>query len=155
MVGSQERARRGGTEAVPLIVGFGKATELAKADLKKRAALASCMRNRLELNILKYIPSAYINGDTENRLPNTLNVSVPSIDSDMIVQLMGRQDIMISNGSACKSHAITPSHVLVAMGISHEAASEALRFSVSHLTKDAEVDTAISILKELVVSMQG
>ena len=70
-------------------------------------------------------------------------------------EMMGKQDIMISNGSACKSQAITPSHVLMAMGKSHDAATAALRFSVSHLTTEAEVDATVSILKEVVAQMQG
>ena len=155
LIGSQERTRRGGTEAVPLIVGFGKAAEMARTDLDKRSHLSSQIRDKLEQAVLKNIPGAYINGSRDNRLPNTLNIGFPSIDSDMIVQLLGKRGIMVSNGSACKSQAITPSHVLIAMGKSHEAASEALRFSVSHLTKETEIDTAVSTLKELVESFSS
>ena len=137
--GTQEEGKRGGTEAVPLIVGFGKAAELAKKELKQRSEIMCNMRNILEKFILETIPSAYINGDQHNRLPNTLNIGIPNVDSDMIVQLLGREGIMISNGSACKSQAITPSHVLLAMGRSYEQANEALRFSVSHLTTEQEI----------------
>ena len=154
LIGSQENARRGGTEPVPLIVGFGKAAQLAKTELEMRMRVTASMRDSLEQSIFREIPGAYLNGNREHRLPNTLNIGFSSVDSDMIIQLMGKQNVMLSNGSACKSQAITPSHVLTAMGRSHEAATEALRFSVSHLTTEAEIDATVSILKEVVTPMQ-
>ncbi len=154
LVGSQERGLRGGTESVPLIVGFGKAAELAKKNLTTRADHTREIRNLLEQRVLQEIPCAMINGDTKYRLPNTTNIGLRGIDSEILVQLMGNQGIMISNGSACKSSAITPSHVLQSMGKSHEEASEAVRFSVSHLTTEQDIDAMLEALKTVVASLQ-
>ncbi|NOU36256.1 MAG: cysteine desulfurase [Kiritimatiellaceae bacterium] len=155
LVGRQEKGRRGGTEAVPLIVGFGKAAELAKKDLSARMGHTKKMRDMLENSILQQIPEAYINGDKTCRLPNTTNIGFKGIDSDTFIQFLSTQGIMAANGSACKSSAITPSHVLTAMGRTHEESNEAIRFSLSHLTQENDICSAVSILKTLAESLRG
>lgn len=148
LVGSQEKGFRGGTESVPLIVGFGKAAELAKEHLASRAIHLAQMRDLLEKMIIQNIPGTYINGSPKNRLPNTSNIGFKGLDSEPLAIMLGNKDIMVSTGSACKSKAITPSHVLLAMGRDHSQANEAIRFSVSHLNTEAEITTAIQILNE-------
>jgi cysteine desulfurase len=153
LVGSQEKTRRGGTEAVPLVVGFGVAAELAAKELAIRTKLTKQMRDMLENGILQSIPDAYLNGLSRNRLPNTSNIGFRGMDSEVVIQLLGNLEIMVSNGSACKSSAITPSHVLTAMGKSHDEANEAIRFSVSHLTTKTEVEHVVSSLARIVKSV--
>ncbi len=153
IMGPQELKRRGGTESVPLIVGFGKAAELAHNDLAIRSCKSKSMRDKLEEAIFDCIDGVYLNGNKDDRLPNTLNVGIPDVDSDMLVQLLSSQGIMVSSGSACKSQAITPSHVLLAMGRSHKEANEGIRFSVSHLTTENEINTLISSLKLILQSL--
>lgn len=155
ITGSQEQARRGGTEAVPLIVGFGEAAEIAAKSLAERITHTKKLRDLFEQNIQQQIPGTYINGSREHRLTNTTNIGFRGIDSDMIIQLLSHQGIMVSNGSACTSSALTPSHVLLAMGRSYEEANEAIRFSVSHLTKEADIHTTVEILRDIVNSIRG
>lgn len=154
LVGSQERGLRGGTESVPLIIGFGKAAELARNQLNERMNHAKQMRDILENSILRQIPGTYLNGDKTRRLPNTANIGFKGIDSDIFIQLLGNQGVMVSNGSACKANAITPSHVLTAMGKTHDEANEAIRFSLSHLTQENDIYSALSILKALAESLR-
>ncbi len=153
LTGTQENARRGGTESVPLIVGFGMAAELATKELTKRMQHTRKMRDMLEQHIEKQIPNTYVNGDKEHRLPNTTNIGFRGMDSEMLIQLLGNQGIMVSSGSACKSSAITPSHVLLAMGKSHDEAGEAIRFSLSHLTQEADIHSTILTLSNLIQSI--
>lgn len=155
LVGAQENGRRGGTESVPLIVGFSKAAELATTELVQRASQTAQVRDLLEQNILKNCPDSTVNGSTEHRLPNTTNIHFPGVDSDMLVQLLGKQGVMVSSGSACKSSAITPSHVLQAMGQPYEKAGEAIRFSVSHLTTEQEINGVLEILIPTVASLRS
>jgi len=154
LVGSQERGLRGGTESVPLIIGFGKAAELAKNQLNERKNHTKLMRDTLENSILQQISGTYLNGDKTCRLPNTANIGFKGIDSDTFIQLLSNQGVMVSNGSACKSKAITPSQVLKAMGKTHEEASEAIRFSLSHLTLENDIYSTLSILKTLAEALR-
>ncbi|NCC60098.1 MAG: cysteine desulfurase [Verrucomicrobiae bacterium] len=154
IAGSQEQARRGGTEAVPLIVGFGKAAELAANDLPERIKHTKQVRDLLEQSIQQQIPDTYINGNRERRLTNTTNIGFRGIDSDVLIQLLSREGIMVSNGSACTSSALTPSHVLLAMGKSHDEANEAIRFSLSHITREDEVIRTVETLKDIVTSIR-
>ena len=153
LMGSQEKSKRGGTESVPLVVGFGKAAAIAKKEMSERVDASKAMRDMLECGILEQVPGAYVNGATDRRLPNTSNIGFRGHDSDILIKLLERQDVMVSTGSACKSSAITPSHVLTAMGRSHDDANEAIRFSVSHLTTKAEVDHVVSTIAEVVGSL--
>lgn len=150
LVGSQENGRRGGTESVPLIAGLGKAAELARQELNVRTIQVKKMRDLLEHSILQQISDTSVNGDKNNRLPNTTNIRFKNIDSDMLVQLMGSNGIMAANGSACKSSAITPSHVLIAMGRKYNEADEAIRFSLSHLTNESNVHATIDAIKNII-----
>jgi cysteine desulfurase len=154
LVGSQERGLRGGTESVPLIIGFGKAAELAKNQLNTRMNHTKQMRDILENSILRQIPDTYLNGDKTGRLPNTANIGFKGIDSDTFIQLLSNQGVMVSNGSACKANAITPSHVMTAMGKTHDEANEAIRFSLSHLTQENDIYSTLSILKTLAESLR-
>lgn len=138
--GRQENGRRGGTENVPAIIGFGKAAEVAQAQLGKRNESVSRLRDALESRIKEEIPSLKIYGQNSERLPNTTNIGFDGVDSDAMVAYLDTNGICVSSGSACMTQAPTPSHVILAMTQSRERANEALRLSLSHLNSEKEME---------------
>lgn len=148
--GHQENGRRGGTENVPAVMGFAKATSLAAAELSHRAQHVAVLRDRLESRILTEVPGAGVNGLGAPRLSNTTNIGFAGIDSDTLVSLLDQRGVCVSSGSACLSDAVTPSHVILAMTGSYQKASEAIRFSLSHLNTEAEIEQAIEAVKQAV-----
>ncbi len=147
MGGHQEKHRRAGTENVPYIVGIAKAAELAKkrvsdGTMDKVAAL----RDRLEQGILKAIPDVKVNGDPENRVPNTTNISFGYIEGESILMYLNDFGICASSGSACTSGSLEPSHVLRAMKVPFQFAHGSIRFSLSDQTTQQDIDL---VLKEL------
>lgn len=145
--GHQEGGRRGGTENVGLIAGFGLAAELAKRDLTLRAAHVGKLRDKLETEILSGIPGTYVNGSRSNRIPNTTNIGFEGIDSDAMVAFLDSNGVCVSSGSACLADAIAPSHVVLAMTQSVEKAKQVIRFSLSHLTESDGLDLVVEKLK--------
>lgn len=137
--GHQESGRRGGTENVGLIAGFGLAAELAKRDLIVRATHVQKLRDKLESEILTGIPGSFVNGARSQRLPNTTNIGFEGIDSDAMVAFLDSQGVCVSSGSACLANALAPSHVVLAMTQSVEKAKQVIRFSLSHLSQPAEI----------------
>jgi cysteine desulfurase len=117
--------------------------------MESRKAVAAALRDRLEQGILAAIPSASVNG-SGSRLPNTTNIGFPGVDSDTLVSLLDQHGICVSSGSACLSDAVAPSHVLLAMTGSYQRASEAIRFSASHLNTIDEIDRTIDLVKKVV-----
>ncbi len=136
--GSQESGRRGGTQNVASIVGLGKAAELAAAHLQEDCPITP-MRDRFEKAILEAVPGAEVNGDRENRLPNTTNIAFEGIESEGALMLLDERGICCSAGSACTSGSIHPSHVLKAMGFSNHRARSSLRFSFGRFNTDDQV----------------
>ena len=145
--GHQEEDRRGGTENVPAIVGFGAAAELARLEQATRGEEVRCLRDKLERRILAEVPGAYVNGCGVPRIPNTTNIGFPGVDSETLVGMLDREGICVSSGSACLSDSVTPSHVIQAMTGSYEKAGEAIRFSISHLNVDEEIQKLLGCLK--------
>ncbi len=141
--GHQEGGRRAGTENVPGIIGLGKAAELAGANLAEENSRVKALRDKLENAILKSCTDARINGDVENRLPNTSNISFEYIEGEAILLMLDKFGICASSGSACTSGSLEPSHVLRAMGVPFTAAHGSIRFSLSRYNTDEEVDFAI------------
>ncbi len=147
--GGQEGGLRAGTENLIGITGFGKAAELAVKRLPEADRIRS-MRDRLELGITKLIPEAKINGHKEERLPNTLNVSLPGMRGESVVLALDRKGVALSSGSACRSGSPEPSHALLAMGLSEEEAHCALRFSLGIENSEEEIGLTLSILNEII-----
>lgn len=141
--GQQEESRRGGTENVSGIVGFGAAANLARDELAQRATIVLRLRDRLEQTIIERVPGAYVNGARSDRIHNTTSIGFPGIDSDTLVATLDAEGICISAGSACLSDSILPSHVIMAMTHSYAKASEAVRFSLSHLNTQKEIDRTV------------
>jgi cysteine desulfurase NifS len=136
--GNQEGQLRGGTENVPGIVGLGKAAEMARAGLSQQHRLQQ-LRDRLQQIIMELIPTAQLNGHPEQRLPNTLNMMLPTLRGESIVVALDQHGVSLSSGSACKSGSPDPTHVLLAMGKSEEHAHCSVRFSLSHQTTEEDI----------------
>ena len=129
--GHQERSRRGGTENVASIVGFGKACSMCNEKLEEEYALLSGMRDEFERRVTAAVPKIRINGDLANRLPGTSSISFDCIEGESILMLLDMFGICASSGSACTTGSLEPSHVLRAMGIPYSAAHGTVRFSFS------------------------
>ena len=141
--GHQEHGRRAGTENVPYIVGIGKACELAQSQMEKERIRIRNLRDRLEIELLKRISKTRINGDQENRLPNTLNISFESVEGESILLLLSKEGIGASSGSACTSGSLEPSHVLRAMGVPFNAIHGSVRFSLSRYNTKEDISYII------------
>ncbi len=152
--GHQENGRRAGTENVPYIVGLAKACELATANWQAEATAVGALRDKLEAGILATCPNVRVNGDTQNRLPNTLNVSFDYLEGEAIAYRLSDQGICISTGSACASGSLDPSHVIRAMGVPFIAVHGSVRFSLSRYNTAAEVDYVLEKLPPVIKNLR-
>jgi cysteine desulfurase len=148
--GHQESGRRAGTENVPYIIALAKACELARLNMKKEGETLTRLRDRLEEGILATCPDVRVNGDRENRLPNTLNVSFEYIEGEAIAYHLSDLGICVSTGSACASGSLEPSHVIRAMGVPFTAVHGSVRFSLSRYTTDADIDYVLEKLPPVI-----
>src|ERR1700733_8709349 len=148
--GRHERSRRAGTENVPGIVGFGKASELAQAGFSRGDDLKmSEMRDRLERELLG-IEACGVNGTDTSRVPNTSNIYFDGIDGEALVIALDLKGLAVSTGAACSSGAIEPSHVLMAMGMGAERARASIRFSLGKMSSAEDVEFALALVPETV-----
>ncbi len=146
----QEFDLRPGTENVPAIVGFGRAVEIAVRDLDEVTAHVKPLAKRL-VEGLAEIPHSHLNGPPpEERLPGNVNVTFLYIEGEAILMHLSNRGICVSSGSACSSKSLTPSTVLTAIGLLHEEAHGAIRFSLSRFNTEDEVDTVIGKVHEVV-----
>jgi len=152
--GGQEKGLRSGTENVPLIVGMAKALELARKDFEKKAGRIKITRDYFWSKIQKEIPEAVLNGDLENRLPNNLNISIPGIDSELIVLCLDEAGIVCSTRSAC-SQDEDGSFVVRALGKSDDFALSTLRFSLGENLTKKDLDFVVSTLKNIIKKSQN
>jgi len=148
--GHQEAGRRAGTENVPGIVGLGKACELAAKNIEQENSKVKDLRDKLENSIMEKCPDSRLNGDKENRLPNTTNISFEYIEGEAILLMLDKYGICASSGSACTSGSLEPSHVLRAMGVPFTAAHGSIRFSLSRYSTEEEVDYTIEKIPPIV-----
>jgi cysteine desulfurase len=148
--GHQENGRRAGTENVASIIGLGKACELAKKDQEEEMQYLSALRDRLENGLLKCCPDVRINGDVNNRLPNTTNISFEYVEGEAILLRLNEYNICASSGSACTSGSLEPSHVLRAMGVPYTAVHGSIRFSLSRYNTDEEIDKVIELMPPII-----
>lgn len=138
--GHQEKGRRGGTENVASIIGLGKACELAASHLEDEGSKVKKLRDRLETQILKSIPGSSVNGDINNRLPGTTNISFEYVEGEAILLMLNEYGICASSGSACTSGSLEPSHVLRAMGVPYTSVHGSIRFSLSRYNTEVEIE---------------
>lgn len=153
--GHQEKGRRGGTENTAGIVGLGKACELAAKNMDGENTHVKRLRDKLEQALLKKITHSRVNGDIQNRLPNTTNISFEYVEGEAILLLMNELGICASSGSACTSGSLQPSHVLRAMGVPFTMAHGSIRFSLSVYNTEEEVDFVIDKMPAIIERLRG
>ena len=149
--GGQEKGRRASTENLAGIVGLGAAIERLKARLPEEKARLCALRDRLIDGVLSRIPDAKLNGARgDARLPNNTNFSFIGIEGETLLLDLDSKGISASTGSACSSGSLEPSHVLLAMGLSHEMAHGSLRMTLGRGTTEEQIDYVLDVLPEIV-----
>ncbi len=152
--GHQEKSRRAGTENAAAIIALGKACELAGLHMDAENTVVKAMRDRLQDELMAAIPHARINGGGAERLPNTTSIAFEYVEGEAILLLLSEYGICASSGSACTSGSLEPSHVLRAMGVPFTCAHGSIRFSLSRYTTDAEIDTVIREMPQIVARLR-
>lgn len=147
--GGQERGKRAGTENLPGIIGLAAALKDAQENMQQNTAYITGLRNALR-NGLDKIDSASFNGSREHCLPGTVNYSFQGVNGEALLSLLSNEGICCSSGSACSAGSLEPSHVLLVLGLSHETAQSALRFSLCEYNTMDEVQTIITKVTEAV-----
>ncbi|HEY0635371.1 MAG TPA: cysteine desulfurase family protein [Gammaproteobacteria bacterium] len=153
--GGQEKGRRGGTENVAGIVGFGKAAELAVQELATRQAQMRQLRERFEAGLRSILRESVIFAEQAERLANTVFMAVPGIDGETLIMALDRLGFAVSAGAACGSDLHVPSTTLMAMGVDTELARCAVRVSLGVNTTEADVDGLLEAIKQQVTQLQG
>jgi cysteine desulfurase len=151
--GGHERGMRSGTLNVPGIVGFGKAAELCKEEIKSDLHPVTMLRDKLE-NALLNLNEVYVNGSKEFRLPNVTNLSFKNVEGQALMMSINKE-IAISSGSACTSASLEPSYVLKALGMNDELAHSSIRFSLGRFTTEEEIDFTIDQVSKAVMQLRA
>ncbi len=153
--GAHERQRRAGTENVAGIVGLGKAAEIAVEWLKSDGpAKLAALRDRLEQGILSAVDETGVNGAGAPRVSNTSNIYFDHVEAEALLIALDLKGLSVSGGSACQSGATEPSHVLTSMGLSATRARASIRFSLSKLTTESEIDEALKLIPAAVARLR-
>lgn len=152
--GSQEMGLRAGTENTALIVGFSEALKLAEKLREKESKRLRKLRNYFTKKILKLIPHCQLNGHPQKRLPNNINISFSGIEGESLVLKLDQYGISGSTGSACTSTDLTPSHVLLALGVSEDLAHGSLRLTLGRKTTKEDLDYVLKILPKVVENLR-
>ena len=153
--GAQEKRKRAGTENIPAIVGYGKAAEIAKENMEHHIAELTRLREKLIEGVLERIPHTRLNGHRTDRLPGNTNFSFEFIEGEGILLLLDQVGIAASSGSACTSGSLDPSHVLMAIGLTHEWAHGSLRLTVGDFTTDDDIDYILEHLPRIIERLRG
>ena len=153
--GDQEKGRRASTHNTTGIVGLGKAIEICKEKMQGEMVFQAKMRDKLIKELSAKIPEAYLNGHPTQRLPNNVNLAIKYIEGESILLNLDMLGIAASTGSACTSTSLEPSHVLLAIGLSHEIAHGSLRLTVGRWTKEEEIDYVIDKLPGIVEKLRA
>jgi len=153
--GEQENERRAGTENVAGIAGFGKAAEIARAEMGKESDRLLECRDRLIDTVMGRVADAYLNGHRTSRLPNNTNFSFDFIEGEAILMYLDAEGICASTGSACSSTSSEPSHVLLALGIPVERARGSVRFTLGRWTSGEDVDKVVEALPRIVEKLRA
>lgn len=153
--GAQEKQRRAGTENIAGIVGLGKAMTCAVEEMEQERARLIALRDKLIYGILERIPYSRLNGHAVDRLPGNCNISFEFIEGESLLLLLDSKGIAASSGSACTSGSLDPSHVLLSIGLPHEKAHGSLRLTLGHFNTEAEVDTVLEVLPDIVQRLRN
>jgi len=152
--GHQERERRGGTEAVALIVAFGEAARLAREELDARVEHMRTLRERFEAGVRERVSDVVFNGDRARRLPHISNVSFRFIEGEGLLINLDMQGVAVSTGSACSSGSLEPSPVILALGRNDELARGSIRFSLGKDTTAEDIDYVLEVLPRAVENLR-
>jgi cysteine desulfurase len=153
--GDQEKGRRASTHNVPGIAGFGKAIEIAKEEMANEMEQLTTLRDDLIKGILAKIDDSFLNGHPNLRLPNNVNVSIPYVEGESMLMNLDMEGIACSTGSACSSSSLEPSHVLCAIGLSHEHAHGSLRFTLGRSTTKDDIEYVLEVLPAIVEKLRA
>jgi len=153
--GGQEHGLRSGTENVANIVGFGKACELAKLNLSNNISHMKKLRDDLVAKILREIPGVILNGHAENKLPNNAHFTFLGVAGEDLIIKLDEYGIAASTGSACSVHTQKASHVLQAMGFSHEQITGSLRLTLGLFNNQQQIDETVNILKKVIAELRS
>jgi cysteine desulfurase len=152
--GAQERVQRPGTENLASIVGMGYALQKAVRSMDETNAKIAALRDRLEAGLLT-IPETSLNGDKSSRLSNITNITFRYVEGESILLNLDMHGIAASTGSACASGSLDPSHVMLAIGLSHELAHGTIRFSLSEENHEEEIDRTIEVTREIIARLRA
>ncbi len=152
--GGQENGKRSGTENTPGIIGLAEALNIADKKKKKEAQKETNLRNYFIKEILKRIPRVVLNGHSQKRLPNNVNISVLDIEGEAMLLWLDKYGISVSTGSACDSQSLEPSHVILALGRPYEYANGNLRFTLGRETTKKDIDYVLKVLSEVVKKLR-
>jgi len=147
--GGQEQGRRSGTENVPGIVGLGEAARLKREEMEEESARLTALSQKLIKGVLE-IPQAVLTGHPENRLPGNCSFAIPAVEGESLVLLLDADGICASTGSACSTGSLDPSHVLMAIGLSHEISHGSLRLTLGRFNTEEDVDYILEKLPRAV-----
>jgi cysteine desulfurase len=153
--GGQEHKRRSGTENVPGIVGLGKAAEMAQPEIAAESERLTRLRDTLIRSLLERMDDTRLNGHPVTRLPSNVNISVDYVEGESMLLHLDMEGICASTGSACSSGSLEPSHVLLALGLSHQLAHGSLRFSLGKWTTADDVARVIDLLPGIVAKLRA
>jgi cysteine desulfurase len=152
--GIQEGGRRAGTEDVPAIVGMGKAAELASSELPKRMQHLLAMRHKLITRLPGVIENVIVTGHEELRLPGLASFCVEFVEGESMLMLLNSQGVAVSSGSSCTSRALKASHVLIAMGLSHETAQSSILFTLGIENSLKDIDSVLEIMPPIISKLR-
>ena len=152
--GGQERNRRSGTENVAGIVGLSQAAQLAMETMEEESARLKALAKKLTDGVLQ-IPETILTGDPENRLPGACSFAISAIEGESLVLYLDMEGICTSTGSACSTGSLDPSHVLMAIGLSHEVSHGSLRVTLGRFNTEEEVDYIIETLPKVVEKLRS
>ncbi|MFC1942950.1 cysteine desulfurase NifS [Chloroflexota bacterium] len=153
--GEQERRRRAGTENVPGIVGLGKAAEIALQEMNGEVDRLTQLRDKLIHDLMEQIDHVSLNGHPVKRLPNNVNVSFDFVEGESMVLNLDLEGICASTGSACSSGSLDASHVLLALGLSHEKAHGSLRFTLGNWTTGDDIERVLDVLPKIIARLRA
>jgi cysteine desulfurase len=154
--GHQERGRRAGTENLPALVGMGAAAERAALRLAAREpARIAALGDALLARLVRALPGTSLNGDPECRVRSIVNVRLPGVDGEAALHELDAAGILVSTGSACSAASPGPSHVLLALGATPEAAHASLRFSLGEDNREADVDTILDVMPRVIERLRS
>ena len=152
--GEQERKRRASTENVPAIVGFGKAVSLAQTHMPEERSRLTELRDAYITRLIEILDGSHLNGHPTQRLPNNISIAIEGVDGESLLLNLDMEAVAASAGAACNSSSLSPSHVLLALGLSRQTALSSLRLTLGQSTTSEELDYVLEVLPKIVTRLR-